>query len=175
MPDILVASDAEHVHAEVEAALASRDVTFRQLHDGHQVLPSILEEGEPDLCILDLQIANMGGMATCMAIRLDEGAGRIDPTPVIMLLDRHADVFLARRSQADAWFVKPINPIQLRACAERLVAEADARWEAEHGEGALLEALHEGADYESGEARPDRDEPSPPAAPDPAAGAASGG
>jgi DNA-binding response OmpR family regulator len=133
VPDILVASDADHVHAEVEAALASRDVTFRHLRDGHQVLPSIVDQGEPDLCILDLQIANMGGMATCMAIRLEEGADQIDPIPVIMLLDRHADVFLARRSRAEAWFVKPVNPIQLRACAERLISEADARWEAEHG------------------------------------------
>jgi DNA-binding response OmpR family regulator len=138
VPDILVASDADHVHAEVEAALASRDVTFRHLHDGHQVLPSIVVDGEPDLCILDLQIANMGGMATCMAIRLEEGADRIDPIPVIMLLDRHADVFLARRAQAEACFVKPVNPIQLRACAERLISEADARWEAERGAEALL-------------------------------------
>jgi len=30
-----------------------------------------------------------------------------------MLLDRDADEFLARRSEADAWLVKPINPMAL--------------------------------------------------------------
>ena len=42
-----------------------------------------------------------------------------------MMLDRDADEFLARRSTADAWLVKPINPMGLaRLVASTLAAAA---------------------------------------------------
>ena len=77
---------------------------------------------EPDLVILDLQIGNMGGMATCLSIRSEEGADRLDTAAVLMLLDRAADVFLARRSDADGWLVKPLDAFRLRRAAEALLA-----------------------------------------------------
>ena len=63
--------------------------------------------------LLDLQVGNMGGMAACLAVRQEEDMGRLERRPVIMLLDRDADEFLARRSGADAWLVKPIDPLRL--------------------------------------------------------------
>ena len=45
--------------------------------------------------VLDLQIGSMGGMAVTMALRLDESSGRLPHVPVLMLLDRVADVHLA--------------------------------------------------------------------------------
>ena len=63
----------------------------------------------PDLAVIDLQIGNMGGMAACLDLRLEDGAGRLAHVPVLMLLDRQADVFLARRSGADGWLVKPLD------------------------------------------------------------------
>jgi DNA-binding response OmpR family regulator len=53
---------------------------------------------------------------------LEEGADRIDHVPVLMLLDRRADVFLARRSAADGWLVKPLDPIRLRRAVHALLA-----------------------------------------------------
>ena len=64
--------------------------------------------------ILDLQIGNMGGMATCMSIRHEEGMGRIPITAVMMLLDRAADTFLAHRADADGWLIKPLDAFRLR-------------------------------------------------------------
>ena len=64
--------------------------------------------------IFDLQIGSMGGMAVTMALRLDESSGRLPHVPVLMLLDRVADVHLARRSGADGWLVKPLDPLRLR-------------------------------------------------------------
>ena len=72
--------------------------------------------------MLDLQIGNMGGMATCMAIRHEESAGRLPHLPVLMLLDRVADLFLARRSHADGWLIKPLDAFRLRRAAEALLA-----------------------------------------------------
>lgn len=146
MPEVLIAADADHVHDEVEAALAGPEVTFRHLRRGQEVLPSIEAAGEPDLVVLDLQIGNMGGMACCMNLRLEEGAGRLSRLPVIMLLDRPADEFLARRSQADAWFVKPVNPIKLRTTAERLLEEAEQWWAAQDIDEVEIELELEDAD-----------------------------
>ena len=72
--------------------------------------------------MLDLQIGNMGGMAACMAIRLEESGGRLPHLPVLMLLDRVADLFLARRSHADGWLVKPLDAFRLRRAADALLA-----------------------------------------------------
>src|SRR4051794_37774474 len=84
------------------------------------VLPAVAE-ATPDLVVLDLQIGNMGGMATCMALHLEAGAGRLPRVPVLMLLDRTADVFLARRSDADGWLVKPIDAFRLRKASTALL------------------------------------------------------
>src|SRR4051794_27973987 len=85
------------------------------------VLPAV-EEAEPALVVLDLQIGNMGGMAACLALHLEAGAGRLPRIPVLMLLDRQADVFLARRSDADGWLIKPIDSFRLRKAFDALLA-----------------------------------------------------
>ena len=112
MPEVLIASDAEGVRAEVRAALLDPDTVVREVTRGAHVLPAVVEH-VPDLVVLDLQIGKMGGMATCLDLRLEEGAGRLPHVPVLILLDRRADVFLARRSNADGWVVKPLDPIRL--------------------------------------------------------------
>jgi len=120
VPDVLLATDADWIHAEVDAALGDSDTTIRRVRRGADVLPQILD-AEPDLIVLDLQIGNMGGFATCMSIRLEEGANRLDHIPVLMLLDRDADLFLARRCDADGWLVKPLDAFRLRRAAEALL------------------------------------------------------
>ena len=46
-----------------------------------------------------------------------------------MLLDREADIFLARRSDVDGWLVKPLDSFRLRRAAKALLA-GDAYTEA---------------------------------------------
>lgn len=113
MPDVLIASDASWVRDEVVAVLSEPDLTIRQVSAGMQVLPAV-QASIPDLVVLDLQIGNMGGMATCLDLRLEEHADRLPHVPVLMLLDRRADVFLAKRAEADGYVVKPLDPIRLR-------------------------------------------------------------
>ena len=64
--------------------------------------------------MLDLQIGNMGGIAVTMDLRLEESGDRLPHVPVIVLLDRKADLHLARRSGADGWLVKPLDALRLR-------------------------------------------------------------
>jgi DNA-binding response OmpR family regulator len=120
MATVLLATDADWVFDEVDAALSTDDVSVHRVKRGADVLPA-LRELDTDLVILDLQIGNMGGMAVCMDIRNEEGADRLPITAVLMLLDRGADVFLAKRAEADGWVFKPLDAFRLRQAASTLM------------------------------------------------------
>ena len=120
MPTVLLATDADWIHREVDAALADDELSVYRVRAGVDVLPA-MKQVEPDLVILDLQIGNMGGMATCMAIRNEESVDRLPITAVMILLDRAADTFLARRADADGWLIKPLDSFRLRKAADTLI------------------------------------------------------
>jgi DNA-binding response OmpR family regulator len=101
--------------------LSSRDTVVTEVTKGSAVAPAVLAN-PPDLAVLDLQIGNMGGMATCLDLRLEESADRLPHVGVLMLLDRRADVFLARRAAAEGWIVKPLDPLRLRRAINELLA-----------------------------------------------------
>lgn len=110
---MLIVSDSESVLADLRSALEDDDTEIMECHTGEEVRPAV-EEDPPDLVITDLQVGNMGGMAICLDLRLEESGGRIPHVPVVILLDRRADVFLARRSAAEGWLVKPLDPLRIR-------------------------------------------------------------
>jgi len=118
---ILLATDANWIVDEVTAALGDDDVHFTVCREGRAVARQVAER-MPDLAILDLQVGSMGAMAVTMALRLDESAGVLDHVPVLMLLDRRADLHLARRSGAEGWLVKPLDALRLRRAADAIVA-----------------------------------------------------
>ncbi|PZS23344.1 MAG: hypothetical protein DLM54_01440 [Acidimicrobiales bacterium] len=120
VPRVLIVSDAANVRADVRSVLGGPAADVRELDSGAQVAGQVKAE-PPDLLVLDLQIGNMGGMATCLDLRLEESAGRLPHVPVLMLLDRRADVFLARRSAAEGWVVKPLDPIRLRVAIQAIL------------------------------------------------------
>ncbi len=110
---ILIVSDSDSVLEELRSALEDGETEIRELRSGEAVRPAV-EADPPDLVITDLQIGNMGGMAICLDLHLEESGGRIPHVPVVILLDRRADVFLARRAAAESWLVKPLDPIRIR-------------------------------------------------------------
>lgn len=114
-------SDSSKVREEVIASLPDAGITVRELNHGADVLPAVLER-KPDLIVLDQQIGRMGGMATTLDLHLEAGAGRAPHVPVLQLLDRRADVFLARRSEAEGWVIKPIDPLRLGRAISALLA-----------------------------------------------------
>jgi DNA-binding response OmpR family regulator len=118
---VLLATDSDAVYNEVDAALAGGETTVWRVRSGAVVL-DVIRAKEPELVLLDLQIGNMGGLATCLAIRQEEGFDRMTQRPVGLLLDRTADVFLAGEARADGWLVKPLDPLRLRRLATRLLA-----------------------------------------------------
>lgn len=120
MPDILIVADAANVLAEVRSALENDDTEIRELHTGASVRDEV-EAEPPDLLITDLQVGSMGGVAICHDLRLEESGERQIHVPVLILLDRRADVFVAKHSGAEGWLVKPLDALRLRRAAQALL------------------------------------------------------
>jgi DNA-binding response OmpR family regulator len=134
---ILVAADARWVRDQVRAAFVAPGQTVVEVTRGQDVRDAFGRE-DPDLVILDLQIGNMGGVASAIDLRLEESAGRLPRATILLLLDREADRFLAKRADADGELVKPVDAGTLRRAARRLLDERDARErEVEHTIDAL--------------------------------------
>lgn len=123
MTDVLLATDSDALVAEVHAALGDADSTIRLVRAGADVREAVAARA-PDLLVLDLQIGNMGGVATSLDLRLESDMGRLPRVPILLLLDRPADIFLAERSLADSWLVKPLDALSLGQAARDLLHEA---------------------------------------------------
>lgn len=120
MAKILIATDADWLYDEVFSALdGAHKVSW--VRRGADVGPAVAKL-VPDLVLLDLQIGNMGGVAACLDLRLEARAGRLPATKVLILLDRDADIFLARRAESDGWLVKPVDSIRLRRAATAVLS-----------------------------------------------------
>ncbi len=118
---ILIATDADWVVNEVKAALESPSTTFQVLSNGRHVARAVRER-TPDIAILDMQVGTMGGMAITMDLRLDQSSGALPKVPILMLLDRLADIHMARRSGADGWTIKPLDALRLRKAVREIAA-----------------------------------------------------
>jgi len=118
---VLVASDAPSVRAEVTAVTLAPEIEVVEVCSGPEVIEAVRNE-EIHLVVVDMQMGNMGGMAVCLDLRLEESYTDLVHVPVLMLLDRRPDVFLARRSGAEGWLVKPLDPLRLRRSVAALLA-----------------------------------------------------
>jgi DNA-binding response OmpR family regulator len=121
VPDVLVVTDSERVFDRISAALEEPEVRLRWARSGAAVVAS-LQESPADLVVSDLQVGTMGGYAIAMDLALEAGAGRLPRLPVLLLLDRRADVFLARRTGVYGWVLKPLDPLRLRAATRALLS-----------------------------------------------------
>jgi DNA-binding NarL/FixJ family response regulator len=117
---ILIVGDAETVINEIRAVVDDGANEIRELNSGEAVRGAA-EADPPDLVITDSQVQNMGGVAICFDLKLEASGGRLPAIPVLILLDRRADVFLARRCSAEGFLVKPLDPIRIRQAVEMLL------------------------------------------------------
>ena len=117
---VLVAAEARWVREQIRAALVGPGQEVIEVTRGQDVRAAVAEQ-EPDLVILDLFIGNMGGIAVAIDLHLEESAGRLPHVPILLLLDREADRFLAKRAGAEAELVKPVDPGTMRRTVRRLV------------------------------------------------------
>ena len=123
---VLLATDATWLVDDVVAALGDDNTSFTVCSDGREVSKQVAKRARAgdsiDIVVADLQIGSMGGIAVTMALRLDASAGNAPDIPILVLLDRVADVHLAKRSGADGWLVKPLDPLRLRRAVRTVAA-----------------------------------------------------
>ncbi len=121
MPDVLLVTDATWVRTDVEAAIGGSPGSITVVSDPTAAV-SAASQSSCELIVVDMQVASMGGMAIVRQLKAAMAGGEIDQAPVLLMLDREADSFLARRSGADAHLLKPFTAQDFRAAAENLTS-----------------------------------------------------
>ncbi|AGP58526.1 chemotaxis protein CheY [Streptomyces rapamycinicus NRRL 5491] len=111
---VLVYSDDVSTREQVRLAVGRRPaadvppVEFLECATLPAVL-SALEEGGIDACVLDGESAPAGGMGVCRQIK-DE---IFQCPPVLLLIGRPQDAWLATWSRAEAAVTHPVDPVAL--------------------------------------------------------------
>ncbi len=119
---IFLVAEAPWVRNDVLSATDDTRYEITVIDDPHQGIERI-GTGEPEsVAVVDMQVGSMGGMAICRAIREARAELSSPPLPVILLLDRPADAFLARRAGAAGWVLKPFTAFQLRTVLDEVSA-----------------------------------------------------
>jgi CheY-like chemotaxis protein len=127
---VVVCSDVPAVRRELRLMLESPEIEILEAGSGPECL-QLVADHDVDLAVLDLQVGTMGGMAICLELHHLESYDAIDHVDVLMVLDRRPDVFLARRSGAEGFVLKPLDPRRVRRAVRALLDgdtyEDDAR------------------------------------------------
>lgn len=108
MPRFLVVADESWVRNEVHAALTAPDVSLVDHQDPATAAVNAMSDGF-DAVICDLQVGSRGGMAVTRDLLEQASVTGKPPIPMVLLLDRSADAFLAKRAGAAAWVAKPFS------------------------------------------------------------------
>jgi CheY-like chemotaxis protein len=111
MPSALLIADTTWVVNDVQASLSRGDWQIEVIDEPVSAAARV-EETNPDVVVVDLQVRNMGGMAVVRDIRATVAPESMPR--LVILLDRSVDGFLAKRAGADAWVLKPFTDHDLR-------------------------------------------------------------
>ena len=126
---VLLYSDHPEVREQVRLAVgrrAGRDLAPIEGHETatHPAVVEAVEAGGVDLVILDGEAGKSGGMGVCRQLK-DEV---FRCPPVLVLIARPQDAWLASWSHADAVVSRPFDPVVLHAAiADHVHAGASGR------------------------------------------------
>jgi DNA-binding response OmpR family regulator len=120
MSSIFLVAEAPWVRNDVLSATDDTRYEITVVPDPHKRLEEIADAEPGSVVVVDMQVGSMGGMAICRAIREVRASRSAAPLPVILLLDRQADAFLARRAGAAGWVQKPFTAYQLRSAVDEV-------------------------------------------------------
>lgn len=124
---ILVADDEEDVRQFVVAALEDNGYEFVLAADGREAVAKAKEES-PDLVVMDVQMPRQDGFGALYELRQDPATAHI---PVVLLTgvaEKTGVKFSAETveeymgERPDAFFDKPVDPVELRDAVEKLIA-----------------------------------------------------
>lgn len=123
---VLVYSDNANTREQVRLAAGRRPASDvpRVEYLECATLPAVLtalEERKVDVCVLDGETAPAGGMGVCRQIK-DEIFGC---PPVLLLIGRPQDAWLATWSRAEATISHPVDPVALAGALAGLLREGN--------------------------------------------------
>lgn len=116
---VLVVEDDPHIRELVALHLGLEGLQVTQAADGEEAIRCI--QAQPfDICVLDLMLPRIDGLAVCRAIRRDTAN---NDTPILMLTARRdeADKVLGLESGADDYLTKPFGVRELVARVRALL------------------------------------------------------
>lgn len=123
MTKVLLVTDAPWVRDGVHAALTAPEFSIID-HDDSATAGSTAVADNVTVAVVDLQVGAMGGMALVRSIR-DASMKAESEIPVILLLDRAADAFIAKRAGAAGWVAKPVSPHELQTAVRECLVASD--------------------------------------------------
>lgn len=113
---VLVVTDDDRLAAEAEFGLPRCEVT--RAEDARAAWAA-MQRFTPALVIVDLQTGSAGGFSLARDMAADR---RLAHVPVLLLLERPQDAWLASQAGAAAYRVKPLAAADLAAAAGALLA-----------------------------------------------------
>ncbi len=119
---IVVLADEAWARNEVHAALTEPDYAIID-HDDPRTAFDLVDIETPDAVVIDLQVKSMGGMAVARELHQRAALADQESVPVVLLLDRAADSFLAKRAGVAAWVTKPFTAHDLRTAIDQATAD----------------------------------------------------
>jgi DNA-binding response OmpR family regulator len=98
------------------------EIRFLAAKDGELGLQATLRE-HPDVIVADEIASREGAFSLARGLR-----DAVEPFSgdIVILLERKHDVWLARWSGADAWFVRPVDPFELADRVMELITEKES-------------------------------------------------
>ncbi|MDP9067263.1 MAG: response regulator [Actinomycetota bacterium] len=114
---VLVVSDDDAIRDEARFGFAP-DLEVALARDARDALQQ-MESDVPAVVVIDLHTGSAGGFALCKSMDQDP---RLRQVPVLMLLDRDQDRWLANQAGADLIRTKPIDASDLAADALSLLS-----------------------------------------------------
>lgn len=126
-PIILLYSDDVDARAQVRLAVGRRlgagepTITWREAATADEVLDEVRND-PPDLLILDGEADKVGGMGVSRQLKEET----YDCPPILVLLGRPQDAWLASWSDADGAVSRPLDPVTVREAVVRLLAGSAA-------------------------------------------------
>ena len=127
-PRVLLYSDDVDARAQVRLAVGRRlsrgapEIEWVETAT-HSVVVQAADAGGLDLLILDGEAAKSGGMGLCRQLKHEV----FRCPPVLVLVGRPQDAWLASWSLADAVLAHPLDPVELQRVVARLVTAPAAR------------------------------------------------
>lgn len=122
---VLVVNQNPKLSLDITSALVGEEeVELLEIRTPERGL-ALLDGGHSfDLILADNDTSPTGGFALAREVKLRAKMGK-DVPPVILLLARDQDKFLAKWSEADAFMIKPVDPFDLNAVVEAVMRGED--------------------------------------------------